>query len=47
MLYNVLTRMIARGQVAGLAAKVDVFYAVGRLTQEQYQTITALLEAAR
>ncbi len=47
MLYNVLTRMIARGQVEGLAEKVDVFYAVGRLTQEQYQTITALLEAAR
>ena len=47
MLYNVLTRMIARGQVEGLAEKVDVFYAVGRLTQEQYQSITALLEAAR
>lgn len=47
MLYNVLTRMIARGQVEGLAEKVDVFYAVGRLTQEQYQTLTALLEAAR
>ena len=47
MLYNVLTRMIARGQVEGLAEKVDVFYDVGRLTQEQYQTITALLEAAR
>lgn len=47
MLYNVLTRMIARGQVEGLAEKVDVFYAVGRITQEQYQTITALLEAAR
>ena len=47
MLYNVLTRMIARGQVEGLAEKVDVFYAVGRLTQEQYQTITALVEAAR
>ena len=47
MLYNVLTRMIARGQVEGLAEKVDVFYAVGRLAQEQYQTITALLEAAR
>ena len=47
MLYNVLTRMIARGQVEGLAEKVDVFYAVGRLTQEEYQNITALLEAAR
>ena len=47
MLYNVLTRMIARGQAEGLAEKVDVFYAVGKLTQEQYRELSALLEAAQ
>ena len=47
MLYNVLTRMIARGQVEGLPEKVDVFYAVGKLTQEQYRILTAQLEAAQ
>ena len=47
MLYNVLTRMIARGQVEGLPEKVDVFYAVGRLTEEQYRELSAMLEAAQ
>ena len=47
MLYNVLTRMIARGQVEGLAEKADVFYDVGRLTEEQYRELSALLEAAQ
>ena len=47
MLYNVLTRMIARGQGEGLAEKVDVFYAVGKLTEVQYRELSALLEAAQ
>lgn len=43
MLYSVLERMIARGAVDGLRAKVDVFYAVGSLTEEQYQTLIGKL----
>lgn len=43
MLYSVLERMIARGAVDGLREKVDVFYAVGSLTEEQYQTLIGKL----
>lgn len=45
MLYRTLKRMIERGQTEGLAVKVDVFYAVGKLTDEQYTELTALLSA--
>ena len=43
MLYEVLERMIARGDTAGLQEKIDVFFAVGRLTETQYQTLCNLL----
>lgn len=43
MLYTVLERMIARGAVEGLRAKLDVFYAVGSLTDEQYQALIGKL----
>ena len=43
MLYQILERMIARGSTAGLQDKLDVFYAVGRLTETEYQTLTANL----
>ena len=45
MLYRVLKRMIERGQTEGLADKLDVFYAAGKLTEAQYTELTALLEA--
>lgn len=40
MLYKILERMIARGATVGLQDKLDVFYAVGRLTETEYQTLT-------
>ena len=43
MLYQVLERMIARGATAGLRKKIDVLYAVGRLTDEEYQTLIGRL----
>lgn len=43
MLYRVITRMIERGQVDGLAEKIDVFYAAGKLTDEEYNDLAALL----
>ncbi|MEA4927987.1 MAG: hypothetical protein VB104_04840 [Candidatus Limiplasma sp.] len=43
MLYQVIMRLIDRGAVAGLRGKVDVLYAVGRLTDDEYQMLIAQL----
>lgn len=43
MLYRTLKRMIERGNTAGMEAKLDVFYAADKLTQEEYTELTALL----
>jgi hypothetical protein len=40
MLYQILERMIARGSTVWLQDKLDIFYAVGRLTETEYQTLT-------
>lgn len=39
MLFTILKRMIARGQAEGLQEKIDVFYAAGRITNEQYNEL--------
>lgn len=43
MLYQVLTRLIQRGQTGGLQTKLDLFYAVGRITQSEYSALSELL----
>ncbi len=43
MLYKVLQRMIARGDTDGLQEKIDVLYAIGRLAEDEYQTLIAML----
>ena len=43
MLYQVLKRMILRGDVSGLREKIDVFYAVDRLTQTEYTELCGML----
>lgn len=43
MLYRTLKRMIERGQVEGLAEKIDIFYAAGKLNTEQYNELVDLL----
>lgn len=43
MLYRVLMRMIERGNTEGLADKIDVFYATGKLTADEYAELTAAL----
>lgn len=43
MLYRICKRMIQRGQTAGLAEKLDIFFAADRLTADQYQELTQLL----
>ena len=46
MLYRTLKRMIERGQTDGLEEKVDIFFAVGKLTEAEYTELTALLNMA-
>lgn len=43
MLYRICKRLIERGQTAGLAGKIDVFYALGRITEAEYKELTELL----
>ena len=39
MLYKTLQRMVARGMTDELRDKIDLLYALGRLTQEQYMAL--------
>lgn len=43
MTYKLVMALIAAGKTEGLADKVDVFYAAGRLTDEQYTEIMEIL----
>lgn len=43
MLYNVLKRMIERGQIEGMEEKLDIFYATDKITEEQYKELMAML----
>lgn len=47
MLYRTITRLIELGRIDGLAEKLDVFYAVGKLSEAEYTELTGLLEAAQ
>ena len=44
MLYRTLKRMIERGNTAGMAEKLDIFFAADKLTETEYQELTAMLE---
>nr|DAL51664.1 MAG TPA_asm: Short C-terminal domain [Caudoviricetes sp.] len=44
MLYRTCKRMIERGATDGLEIKMDIFYAAGKLTDEEYQELTELLK---
>lgn len=43
MLYRICKRLIERGQTAGLADKLDVFYTLGRITEAEYKELIELL----
>ncbi len=43
MLYRTLKRMIERGQTAGIETKLDIFFAAGKLTEEEYQELIGML----
>lgn len=42
-LFKVLKRMIEKGQTEGIEEKIDVFYAAGKLNDEEYTTLLAML----
>lgn len=43
MLYRTLKRMIERGQTEDIEEKIDIFFATGKLTQEEYQELIDML----
>ena len=43
MLYRTLKRMIERNQTEGMQEKLDIFYAAGRITAEQYSELVGML----
>lgn len=46
MLYRTLKRMIERGNTEGMAEKLDIFYAAGKISEAEYAELTAMLETA-
>lgn len=45
MLYRTLKRLIEAGRTDGLEAKIDIFFAAGKLTEEEYQELINMLHA--
>nr|DAG37904.1 MAG TPA: Short C-terminal domain [Caudoviricetes sp.] len=43
MLYRTLKRMIERGQTGGIETKIDIFFAAGKLTEEEYNELIGML----
>lgn len=43
MLYNIILRMIERGNTGDLAEKIDVLYVGNRLTKEEYTRLAEML----
>lgn len=39
MLYRTLKRLIELGNVEGLNEKIDIFFAVGKITTEEYNKL--------
>lgn len=44
MLYRVLKRLIELGETEGLEERIDVFFAAGKLTEDQYNELIELLK---
>lgn len=47
MLYRTLKRMIERKNTEGMEAKLDIFFAANKLTEEEYLELMDLLTASR
>lgn len=46
MTYNLCKRLIEAGRTNNMQEKLDVFFAVGRITDEQYIELTGMLMPA-
>lgn len=46
MLYRTIKRMIERGNTDGLAEKIDIFFAAGKLSEAEYTELVAMLQDA-
>ena len=46
MLYRTLKRLIERGSTEGLEEKIDIFFADGKLTEQEYTELICLLTQA-
>jgi len=44
MLYLVLLKMIKKGSADGLAEKIDIFFAAGKITEKQYAELSSMLD---
>lgn len=44
MLYKMLKRLIELGKTEGLEERIDVFFAAGKITEEQYNELIELLK---
>lgn len=44
MLFNVIKRMIQRGQTDGIREKMDILFVAGSLSEAEYGELLALLE---
>lgn len=47
MLYRTLKRMIEKNNIAGMSEKLDIFFAVNKISEAEYTELTALLEGAK
>ena len=47
MLIKVLKRLIEKGQAAEVAGKIDVFFAVGRITEAEYNELLELMKEGK
>jgi len=43
MLFRTLKRMIEKNQINGLADKIDIFFAAGKITEDEYTTLNEML----
>lgn len=43
MLYKTLLALINKGRTEGLEEKIDIFYAAGKLTDEEYEDLISRL----
>ena len=44
MLYRTLKRLIALGRTDGISEKIDIFYATGKLSDEEYEELNGAVK---